>query len=342
MLTPARAGELLDGLRGIDVLVVGDLMLDRYVFGTVTRISPEAPVPVVHVLREEARPGGAANVALNIAALGGGGRVLGVIGGDTDGQDLVRTLRAAGIHTDGIIEGDSVRTTVKTRVVADRQQVVRVDRESLCDHYAVCVDALCARLPGLVAAAGAVIIEDYGKGIVCQRVVDAVLAAARVAGCPVGFDPKDNTQLAMPWLSLATPNYREACLAAGLPETPLGDHPRASLTLREAGRRLSVRWGVECLIITLGAHGMYLLPRGGEAQVLPTVAREVFDVSGAGDTVIAVALAALAAGATYTEAAVLANHAAGIVVGKLGTATCSPEELLASFEGGEGKGGMQA
>jgi len=335
MLNKSRAEQLLAGFAKVNVLVVGDLMLDRYVFGSVNRISPEAPVPVVHVTREESRPGGASNVALNIGALGGTSMVAGVIGTDAAGEDLMRTLVDAGIRMDGVVQAASAQTTLKTRVVADRQQVVRVDREMPPTRFAEGVDTLCQRLPALVAAADAVVIEDYGKGVICQRVVDAVLAAAQTSGVRVGFDPKDNHRLSLPWLTLATPNYREACLAAGLPEMPLDD-PAGGETLREAGRILSARWGTELLIITLGPHGMYLLPRSGEARVLPTVAREVFDVSGAGDTVIATALTALAAGATHAEAAELANHAAGVVVGKLGTAVCSPAELVGSFERAEG------
>ncbi len=177
----------------------------------------------------------------------------------------------------------------------------------------------------------AVILEDYGKGVICQDVVDAVLAAAKSSGKPVGFDPKDNHQLDLAWLTLATPNYREACLAAGLPEVPLRASPETCAELQAAGKTLSERWGVEFLLITLGAHGMYLCPQDAAPSVQPTLAQEVFDVSGAGDTVIAVAMMALAAGADHAEAAALANHAAGIVVGKVGTATCSPAELLASL-----------
>jgi D-beta-D-heptose 7-phosphate kinase/D-beta-D-heptose 1-phosphate adenosyltransferase len=335
MLSKARAAEILARFGRVNILVVGDLMLDRYVFGSVTRISPEAPVPVVHIVREESRPGGASNVALNIGALGAGSAVAGGIGTDAAGIELARTLRGAGIRMDGVVEDVDVQTTEKTRVVAERQQVVRVDREAPPSQFRRCMDAICERLPALVAAADAVIIEDYGKGIICQRVVDAVLSAARATGCPAGLDPKDTHHLSLPWLTLATPNYREACFAAGLPETPLEGDVAQSATLVEAGRILSARWGTEYLMITLGAHGMYLLPRGGEALVLPTVAREVFDVSGAGDTVIATAMTALAAGASFVEASVLANHAAGIVVGKLGTAVCSPAELLASFEEAE-------
>ncbi len=335
MLNKARAAEILAGFRKVRVLVIGDLMLDRYVFGSVNRISPEAPVPVVHVTREESRPGGASNVALNIGALGAKGAVAGAIGQDAAGVELTRALLAAGVCIDGVAEDSSVQTTVKTRVVADRQQVVRVDRETTPSWFAGCVEQVCARLPALIEAVDAVIIEDYGKGMICRRIVDTALTAARTVGVPVGFDPKDNHELSLPWLTLATPNYREACLAAGVPELPLEGDPAQSATLQEAGKVLMERWGTAYLLITLGAQGMYLLSRGGRGQVLPTVAREVFDVSGAGDTVIATALTAMAAGASFEEAAALANHAAGVVVAKLGTAVCSPAELLASFEEAE-------
>ncbi|HAS82729.1 MAG TPA: hypothetical protein DCS43_08675, partial [Verrucomicrobia bacterium] len=255
MLNKARASQLLDAFAGTRILVVGDLMLDRYVFGSVNRISPEAPVPVVHVTREESRPGGASNVALNISALGGRSTVAGALGPDDAGKDLKEALQNAQIGMDGVMDEATLRTTVKTRVVADRQQVVRVDRELPAARFSACVQSLCDRLPALVKQADGVIIEDYGKGIICQPVVDAVLTAAREAGCPVGFDPKDNNLLVLPWLTLATPNYREACLAAGLPEEPLGNNPADSPTLKAAGRILSERWGAAYLMITLGAHG---------------------------------------------------------------------------------------
>jgi rfaE bifunctional protein kinase chain/domain len=331
MLNRARVKSLLAGFGRVKVLVVGDLMLDRYVVGRVSRISPEAPVPVVHVLREESRPGGASNVALNVSALSGCSQVAGVIGVDAAGDALIDALRDGGIVMDGVVRTPSLQTTVKTRVVADRQQIVRVDREVPPVCFENEIEALCQRLPGLVAAVDAVVIEDYGKGIICQQVIDTILDAASSNGVRVGFDPKDNHRLSFPWLTLATPNYREACMAAGLPEVPLDD--AAGLrTVEEAGQILSSRWGTELLMITLGPHGMYLLSKSGESMMMPTMAREVFDVSGAGDTVIATALLSLAAGASHAEAAELANHAAGIVVGRLGTAVCESGDLAYSFD----------
>ena len=332
MLNRSEAKALIGRFADTRILVVGDLMLDRYVFGSVSRISPEAPVPVIHVTRESSRPGGASNVSLNIASMGGSSIVAGIVGREEPGNALLNALDVAGIETDGIIRDSDIRTTVKTRIIAERQQVARVDYEQNGETHADQIRELCDALPALVEASDGVILEDYGKGVICQEVVDTVLKAAKRAGKPVGFDPKDNHQLELEWLTLATPNYREACLATGQPEVSLGDSPEACPELQTAGRILAERWDTEFLLITLGSHGMYLCPRGAAPSVQPTLAQEVFDVSGAGDTVIAVAMLALAAGAAHEQAAALANHAAGVVVGKVGTATCSPEEVLASLE----------
>ncbi len=335
MLTLERAVELLDRMRGKTILVVGDLMIDRYVCGRVERISPEAPVPVVHVCDESERPGGAANVALNVAALGGLAVTCGGAGCDEGGVRLGAMLERAGIRTDGLLRHAAVCTTVKTRVTADRQQIVRVDRESAMEQMLEAAGALPERMAALMAGVDGVIIEDYGKGVVSQPVVDAILHAAAAAGIPTGYDPKDNHRLAVDGITLATPNFREACLLAGVPERPIGDDVMASAALRDASGVLMDRWRVELLMVTLGPHGMYLVPRGGAPAVIPTRAREVYDVSGAGDTVIATALTALAAGATPREAAELANHAAGIVVGRIGTAACHREDLIRALrEGG--------
>jgi D-glycero-beta-D-manno-heptose-7-phosphate kinase len=332
MIASERAAEILDEFSRIRILTVGDLMLDRYVFGAVNRISPEAPVPIVQVNKEYARPGGAANVALNVLALGARPAVCGMVGNDAGGDELVRAMREAGMPDSGVLRCDGVQTTVKTRVIAERQQVVRVDRERPWDAPAQ-VEALLVECAAAMAArCDGVILEDYGRGVIGQAVVDAVLCVARERGIPVGFDPKDNYDLDVGGITLATPNYREACLTAGIPERALGGELLDCPSLREAGRILSARWKVELLMITLGPHGMYVLPQGGVPAIIPTQAREVFDVSGAGDTVMAVALTALAAGAGYVEAAELANHAGGIVVGKIGTAPCHREELLSAIE----------
>lgn len=314
------------------ILVVGDLMLDRYVSGTVARISPEAPVPVVQVTREQSRPGGAANVAANIRSLGGAVVMAGVVGEDAAGRELAGVLAERGVSTAAVVADARVRTTVKTRVMAERQQIVRVDHDNLDGIHPACVDALCKRIAGAIPEVDGVIIEDYSKGVVCQRVVDTIMRHTRGTRVLTGLDPKDNRALRFSSLTLATPNFLEACIAAELPHKPLGDgDPRRNPLLIKAGEVLVRRWNCTLLIITLGPHGMYLVTRNERPLHIPTEAREVFDVSGAGDTVIATAMLAMVSGAGHRQAAMLANVAAGVVVAKIGTATCSADELLANW-----------
>lgn len=326
-----RARGLLSSFPDRKILVVGDLMLDWYACGKVERISPEAPVPVVHVSAEHGRPGGAANVALNVSAMGGRAHLAGVVGGDTDGRALLAMLRKRGIGLGGVLVSDRIRTTTKTRVLAGRYQLMRVDREDAPERIASLDRKLAQAAARLAGQADGVLVEDYGKGVISQRVMDAVLTVARRRRIPVGFDPKENESLRIPWLTLATPNYREACLACRLPEVPLQGDLLQHKNLRRAADILLRKWRVSRLIVTLGEHGMYLAGRAFPRTVIPAKAREVFDVCGAGDTVVAVALLALAAGAEFPEAATLANSAAGVVVGKVGVATCSPGELLDNF-----------
>ncbi len=330
MIDPTLARETLARFKGTRILVIGDLMLDCYTFGNVSRISPEAPVPVLHVTREETRLGGAANVATNITALGGAAAVAGLIGEDAEGRRLCEMLEERGCQTEPIVAWPERHTTVKTRIIAERQQVVRVDRESPPLDEGQSAERLAEGVAAIIEQVDGIILEDYGKGVMSQALVDRVLALAAARGIPVGFDPKENHALVMRGITLATPNYREACLAAGVEEVPIED-PANSPALRETAERLAEKWAPQWLMMTLGPHGLYLhRADGGEPHVIPTHAREVFDVSGAGDTVIAVALTALAAGAEPEAAAALANVAAGVVVGKVGTATCSPAEILAA------------
>jgi D-beta-D-heptose 7-phosphate kinase/D-beta-D-heptose 1-phosphate adenosyltransferase len=303
-------------------------MLDRYVWGTVSRISPEAPVPVVHVTRDDMLPGGAANVARNICSLGGHAVVAGLAGADMAADDLERLLGAEGIGTGGIHRDATYQTPVKTRIVAERQQVVRVDREGTPDLPGGVIRAFCERLDALLDGVDGVVIEDYGKGTITQEVVDRVLRKAKQNGLIVGLDPKDNHELDVHGVTLATPNDSEAFSAAGFPPRVSSVPARQDPRLAETGKILLNKWGPALLMITLGAQGMYILGKGDEPMVIPTRAQEVFDVSGAGDTVIGTATLALTAGAAHREAASLANEAAGVVVGKLGTATCTPDELL--------------
>ncbi len=332
MLTRKRAKEIAARFSSQRIVVVGDLMLDRYVSGSVERISPEAPVPVVHVKSEQALPGGAANVALNIHALGGSPALVGCIGKDTDGEILKSVLSERRITTEGLVESAGMRTISKTRILADHQQVVRVDYETLSGDNMALTEDIAARIAMVGSEATGLIIEDYGKGAVNQAVVDASIGLSGRLSIPSGFDPKDNHELSVQGITLATPNYREACISAGLPEAPLNGDPCQNHQLASAGKTLLERWEPEYLMITLGPKGLYMARAGEKPVVMPTKAREVFDVCGAGDTVIAVALLSIASGATGLEAADMANHAAGIVVGKIGAATCSTDELLASVE----------
>jgi rfaE bifunctional protein kinase chain/domain len=324
-----RVRTILGGFSRQRVLVVGDLMLDRYIYGSVRRISPEAPVPVVEVSDEKNMPGGASNVAWNIQRLGGQAVAAGILGQDAAAADLRELLSRGGVSVEASLDAPYARTTVKTRIIAERQQVVRVDWDARADIPDAVVDEFCGRVEKEVPRCAGVVIEDYGKGVVNQVVVDRVIRAARAAGIPTGFDPKENHELDMAGITVATPNRKEAFSIAQLPDSRPHPHPLEDARLLQAGRKLMEKWGPELLIITLGPLGMLLMSGADAPRHVPTRAREVFDVSGAGDTVIAVAVLALAAGASHLEAAELANYAAGVVVGKLGTATCTQEELLA-------------
>lgn len=332
----ARVKQLAEMFGRQRILVVGDLMLDKYIHGSVDRISPEAPVPVVRVGRERQVPGGAANVASNICAFGGQAVIAGIVGNDAAGNELLALMSGQGICTHAVRAVAGLQTTVKMRILADRQQVVRVDWESDPQLPADDIHAFCELIALEMESCDGVVIEDYSKGIVCQEVMDTVLRVAKKKGIPVGLDPKDNLNLTIKGITLATPNYKEAQVCAGLPaKAPPPGNPMDDVALRKAAEALMKIWEPEQLLVTLGSNGMYMMARHGAPRVIPTRAREVYDVSGAGDTVIATCVMALAAGATYDEAAVLGNNAAGVVVGKLGTATCSPDELIASVEANE-------
>ncbi len=326
-LTIRRAEELLVRFGRLRIAVVGDVMLDRYIEGEVERISPEAPVPVVRVRAERAVPGGASNVAANVRAMGARAVVCGRVGRDAAGRELLRRLRAAGIETDGMCADPDAMTTVKTRVLADRQQVCRVDHERPLEWDRARLREACETVARIANESDGLIVEDYGKGYVVQPVVEAALRAAKGRGIPTGLDPKENHELNVSGLTVATPNRREAFAAVGRRDPGAGPSPLSDRPLLGVVRALRRRWSPHHLLVTLGPHGMLLLA-GGRPVHIPTRALEVYDVSGAGDTVIAVDVLALAAGADPIEAAELANYAAGVVVAKLGTATCTPAELL--------------
>jgi len=329
-LSKERAEELVSEFKNQQILVVGDLMLDRFIYGRVHRISPEAPVPVVEVTGESNMPGGASNVAWNVRALGGTTVVGGFLGVDVAGSELRNMLECGGVSTTGCIDIPEGRTIEKTRVIAENQQVVRVDWESARSVSSQDIAKFCSLLEREAEMATGIIIEDYGKGVVCPEVLETVLKISGERNILTGLDPKDTHEMMLDHVTVATPNRREAFMAAGIPESSVDTDPLHDEALLQAAALLQQKWHPELLAITLGDGGMLLVPEAGEVRHIPTRAREVYDVSGAGDTVIAVCMLALLSGADYREAAELANCAAGVVVGKIGTAPCSHEELLAA------------
>jgi D-glycero-beta-D-manno-heptose-7-phosphate kinase len=324
--------ELIRLFAGKRVLAIGDLMLDEFIWGRVSRISPEAPVPVVNVTGESYYPGGVANVARNLREFTRETSVAGIIGADARGRQLVELLAEAGIRTDGVIEDASALTTVKTRVIARNQQVVRVDRERKAVMTAERHTQVCRYLERAVAEADGIVVADYGKGFLTQPLADEICRLARRHGKVLAVDPHPHTALTWNGATVIKPNRTEVFLAAGRPVTEPVEPVCQDSALIDAARRLLDLWRPESLLVTLAEQGMLLLARDAEPLHLPARAREVFDVSGAGDTAIAVLTLGLVAGGRAAEAAELANRASGIVVGKVGTATVTPAELTASLE----------
>jgi D-glycero-beta-D-manno-heptose-7-phosphate kinase len=306
-------------LRGATVLTVGDLMLDEYVWGEVKRISPEAPVPVVEVRRRTYAPGGAANVAAGVVALGGRALLTGVVGGDPAATAVRDTLSAAGVGSDGLIVDPSRPTTTKTRVIAHAQQVVRTDSEERTPLPAEVESRLLDVVRAQLAEADAVVVSDYRKGVVSEPVARSVIEGAAAAAKPVVVDPKGLHYAAYRGATVITPNEHDAGQAANV-------HVEGEDDLLRAAHRLSELCDGAALLITRGAEGMTLFAGDGRLQV-PARARAVYDVTGAGDTVVAVLAVALGGGVGLEEAVELANRAAGIVVGKVGTSTVTLDEL---------------
>ncbi len=303
----------------VRVLVVGDLMLDEYVSGVVDRISPEAPVPVVRVEAERWAVGGAANVAANVTALGAACDVVGVVGDDAGGRRLTHALEGAGVQVSGVVVAPDRPTTVKTRVLARSQQVVRFDRETDHDVDGALERALVESIKGCAREADVLLMEDYNKGVLTAHVIGGALAAAKQRSIPTVVDPKRLRFFEYQGATVFKPNAKE--LADALGEHLAPDDPEWMETTR---RRLAC----DTLLLTLGEQGMALASGGAHFFRVPTVARAVYDVSGAGDTVVAVTAVALAGGADPVEAAILANHAAALGVQKAGVATVSPREIL--------------
>ena len=324
-LSTERAAEIVASLRDKTVVVFGDVMLDEFVWGDVTRISPEAPVPVVEIRRESVHLGGAANVLSNLRALGVRSALVGVVGQDRAGERVRAELREAGAldSEENLVVDVSRPTTVKTRIIAHSQLVVRADRERRTHIDGMVEERVVAMLRRLLRGADALVVSDYDKGAVTPAVLDAILPAAEAARVPALIDPKIRNFDSYRPATLVTPNHHEALKVTNSEDDTDEGMARAARAIRE-------RLGCRSVLITRGERGMMLLEGEGEPVYVPTAAREVYDVTGAGDTVIATLAASIAAGASLTEAAMLANHAAGIVVAKLGTATASAEELLAS------------
>lgn len=326
-----RVRELLaEGARQ-QVLVLGDFMLDHFIWGRVDRISPEAPVPVVEFQRENFMPGGAANVARNLAGLKTTAAMIGPIGRDEHGAKLKSLLGKEGVNCRGLFAQSHRPTSIKMRIVAHQQQVVRVDREERSAIDEATVRMILGLVEQQLPRTAAIILGDYGKGAITQPLLEGLKTLCRKRGVWISLDPKPVHRVDISGLSLITPNRKEAFELAGLEDAHKGAHPLEDKGLMQVARVLQRCLKPALLLITLGDQGMLLCHPGKKPFHVPTTAQEVFDVSGAGDTVIASFTLAIAAGASPVEAAIFSNHAAGVVVGKVGTATCSPQELLASF-----------
>lgn len=318
VVNKARLTEIMQAWHQTRVLVIGDLILDGYIWGEVERISPEAPVPVVRVTRESFHPGGAANVVANIRCLGGEARVIGVLGADAAGDCMKQLLEASGVALDGLVTGQDYASIKKTRVIARRQQVVRVDREDTLGLSPRDRKVVMERVHQLVPWAHGVVASDYGKGMLDGSILRDL--TARRPGPRILVDPKDRNFNFYRDVDLITPNQAEAERMAGI-------KIRDQAGLMAAAHAIFEKLRCRHLLITRGEHGMALFQQQDQLVEIPTQAREVFDVSGAGDTVIATMALSMLSGATPVEAAVLSNIAAGIVVGKLGTASTNIAEL---------------
>ena len=331
-LSAARAKQILAAAQKTRVLVVGDVMLDQFIWGGVSRISPEAPVPVVDFNRESFMPGGAANVARNLVSLQTPAELFGAIGNDDAARKLLKLLGEQNIGCTGLVKNSARHTSIKTRIVAHQQQVVRIDRETRGALDGKTTAKLIAEFKIKLAKADAVIVGDYGKGVVTQLLLNEIKTLCHARGVWLSLDPKPVHDLNLSNLSLITPNRKEAFELAALSDETKNTNPFADKNLMLVAERLLNELRPALLLITLGELGMLLCQRRQKPFHIPTVAQEVFDVSGAGDTVIATFTLAIAAGASRIEAAILSNHAAGIVVGKVGTAVTTPVELVKSFE----------
>jgi D-beta-D-heptose 7-phosphate kinase/D-beta-D-heptose 1-phosphate adenosyltransferase len=325
LLEAGRAAELVRRFVDQPVLVAGDVILDRFTVGRVTRISPEAPVPVVQFRSEHVRLGGAANVAHNVAALGGRASLVGVVGNDAAGDRLVQQLASLGMGAAGLVRDPGRCTTEKVRVVTERnQQVARIDYESDVDIAGNVEREVLDAAVRAARGAKVLLVSDYLKGVVTRSLIEALLASRKDASVPLIVDPKVPHLAYYAGATIVTPNHHEAAAATQLQIRDDGESAAAAREFRARAR-------CEAVIVTRGEHGMWLSAPGVD-RAIPSAALEVSDVTGAGDTVVATLTLALAAGATMLEACLLANHAAGVVVSKFGPATVTPDELLRTFQ----------
>ena len=332
ILSASRARSILKSAASTKAIVIGDVMLDHFIWGDVSRISPEAPVPVVDFGRENFIPGGAANVARNLAAMRMPAELVGVTGKDPAAKHLHQLLTQHGIGCKGILSVPNRFTSVKTRIIAHQQQMVRLDRETKTEISPSATRRLLSFVNSITSDVAAVIVGDYGKGVVTQLLLDELKKLCRARGIWLSLDPKPIHHLDLQGLSLITPNRKEAFELAKIPDATKNPDPLKDENLMKVVGTLLGDLKPAILLITLGELGMLLCQAGKQPFHIPTQAKEVYDVSGAGDTVIACFTLAIAAGASPVEAAILSNHAAGIVVGKLGTAVTTPEELLENLQ----------
>ena len=329
MASASRVAEVLERIRDLPLLVVGDVMLDCFLFGEVSRISPEAPVPVLRYQRESFMPGGAANIACNLVALGAKPSILGMTGVDSEGETLRELLEREGVDARHLLSSAGQRTGIKTRIVARQQQIVRVDREEPREPGEKEEAWLRDRIDESLPTTAAVIVGDYGKGMVSPTLLSHLKEGCRRHKKWLSMDPKPVHRVDLGQLSLLTPNRGEAFELTGIGDRTRNTDPLKDRNLMETAGVLQEGFEPEVLLITLGELGMLLLVRDEAPVHVPTSSREVYDVSGAGDTVIAAFTLAMAAGFDYRTAAEFSNQAAAVVVGKRGTATATPAELLA-------------
>src|SRR6476646_2437810 len=327
-----RLEQILERTASRRITVIGDLMLDEFVWGKVGRISPEAPVPVVEVTGESFYPGGAANVARNLREFVEGVAVIGMLGKDRSGRQLRELLTAQNIDTSNAIEEETFSTIVKTRIIALHQQVVRVDREKIVDPSPKQIAKVVAAVRSAIQQTDAIIFEDYGKGFVTTELVSQIAREARAAGKIVAADPNPRHSVDWRGVTVVKPNRAEAFLASGVPWREPDEAPAEDAALRGAGEALLKKWETKYVLITLGEHGMMLFQQNEAPHYIPTKARQVFDVSGAGDTAIALFTLGLVGGANPMEAADIANHGSAVGVSKRGAATVTRDELVASFQ----------